>query len=174
MCVRATGRPGHHVLLDPDRLVAVLVDRFAMTAPVPVRSGSPEQRGQIREQGRIELTLPLHLTVVALARHAAPAASATCGDKNATEAVLLILSELLSNAVKAATGSSITMLLTWTSRRVRIEVADGSSALPVARQAAPADEGGRGLWLVEVLAVRWGSFTTDRGKCVWAEVALPA
>ena len=65
------------------------------------------------------------------------------------------------------------MLPTWTSRQVRIQVEDGSSALPAARHAAPLDQGGRGLWLVEALAVRWGAFTTDRGKCVWAEVALP-
>lgn len=142
-------------------------------AAVPIRGGGPRQRGRIHELGRIELTLPPHDTVVRLARHAVRPLSATWGDVDASDAVLLVLSELLSNAVKAATGKSITMLLTWTARRVRIAVADASSDLPVIRHAAAAEEGGRGLWLVDTLAVRWGSYLTDRGKCVWAEVALP-
>ena len=145
----------------------------AVSTPAAGRAGGPEQRGHVQELGRIDVTFPAHGTVLALARRAARSASVTWGSREVRETVLLVLSELLGNAVKAATGGSVSMALSWTARRVRIEVADDSSAEPVARRAQLADEGGRGLWLVEVLAVRWGSHVTSKGKCVWAEVALP-
>jgi len=62
----------------------------------------------------------------------------------------------------------------WTPRRVRVEVSDDSSRMPVAREAGLGEEGGRGLWLVSQVAVRWGSYRQGQGKCVWAEVALAA
>lgn len=145
-----------------------------MTGPGPVRPGGPEQRGQIQERGRVEFTLPVHGAVVAVARHVTRTVSVAWPDRDASESVLLILSELLGNAVKAAGGGTVSLLLSWTARRIRIEVTDGSSRHPVVRRPALTDEGGRGLWIVEQLAVRWGSHRTERGKCVWAEVALPA
>ena len=145
-----------------------------MTCPAPVRRGGPQQRGHVREDGRVEFTFPVHGTVVALARHAARTVSVAWPTRDALEAVLLILSELLGNALKASTGGAVTLLLSWTSRRVRIVVTDDSSHEPTARRAALTDEGGRGLWLVDMLAVRWGSYATHKGKCVWAEVALLA
>ncbi len=138
------------------------------------RAGGPWQRGAIVEQGHVECRLPVHATVVALARQLARSVSRAWPDKDAGDSVLLVLSELLGNAVKAAVGTSVWLRLSWTPRRVRIEVADDSSAVPVPRQAALTDEGGRGLWLVSQLAVRWGSHPVGQGKCVWAEVALPA
>jgi len=36
------------------------------------------------------------------------------------------------------------------------------------------DEGGRGLYLVEQLATRWGSRPTPEGKAVWFELPLDA
>lgn len=148
-----------------------------MTHSVARRAGGPEQRCHVTELGRINFTAPAHGTAVAVARHAARAASLAWGNRMpgvAVDAVLLILSELLGNAVKAATGGTVTMLLSWTHRRVRIEVSDDSAQQPIVRRAAPTDEGGRGLWIVDMLAVRWGASTTCSGKCVWAEVALPA
>ncbi|MEU6550393.1 ATP-binding protein [Streptomyces sp. NPDC046915] len=61
---------------------------------------------------------------------------------------------------------------------VRVEVADAASEkrLPAAPPlSCPDGESGRGLLLVDVLAVRWGS--TPRlplGKTVWAEVEIQA
>ena len=42
----------------------------------------------------------------------------------------------------------------------------------LARTAAATDEGGRGLYLVEQLATRWGSRPTPEGKAVWFEIPL--
>ena len=140
----------------------------------PVRTGTADQRGQVVEQGQFEWTLPVHGTVVAVARQLARTACRSWPDRDTCDAVLLIVSELLGNAVKAAAGTRIRLKVAWTARRVRVEVSDDSSRLPVARQAGLTEEGGRGLWLVSQVAVRWGSFRQGPGKCVWAEVALPA
>ena len=40
------------------------------------------------------------------------------------------------------------------------------------RTARATDEGGRGLYLVEQLATRWGSRPTPEGKAVWFEIPL--
>lgn len=137
-----------------------------------VRHGSADQRGQVVELGELEWRLPVHGAVLGVARQYARVACRSWCNSEACDAVLLIVSELLGNAVKAAAGSRIRLRLAWTARRVRIEVADDGDAMPVAREAGPTEEGGRGLWLVGALAVRWGAFRQGRGKCVWAEVAL--
>jgi hypothetical protein len=53
-----------------------------------------------------------------------------------------------------------------------IEVFDPDLRLPRIRTAGATDEGGRGLYLVEQLATRWGSRPAPEGKWVWFEVPL--
>jgi len=53
---------------------------------------------------------------------------------------------------------------------VWVEVFDPDLRLPRIRTAAETDEGGRGLYLVEQLASRWGSRPTSEGKAVWFEM----
>jgi serine phosphatase RsbU (regulator of sigma subunit) len=53
---------------------------------------------------------------------------------------------------------------------VWVEVFDRDLRLPRIRTAADTDEGGRGLYLVEQLATRWGSRPTTDGKAVWFEM----
>jgi serine phosphatase RsbU (regulator of sigma subunit) len=53
---------------------------------------------------------------------------------------------------------------------VWVEVFDPDLRLPRIRTAADTDEGGRGLYLVEQLATRWGSRPTAEGKAVWFEM----
>ncbi|MFI0982249.1 ATP-binding protein [Streptomyces sp. NPDC021093] len=88
----------------------------------------------------------------------------------------LILSELLTNAQRygRAPGREIetrfARLTGGAGGGVRVEVHDASPCLPHAREAAPDECEGRGLFLVSLLADRWG--VTDRngpGKQVWAE-----
>ena len=45
-------------------------------------------------------------------------------------------------------------------------------AAPPAAHGTATDEGGRGLYLVEQLATRWGSRPTTDGKAVWFEIPL--
>jgi len=55
---------------------------------------------------------------------------------------------------------------------VWVEVFDPDLRLPRLRTAGATDEGGRGLYLVEQLATRWGSRPTPEGKAVWFEMPL--
>jgi serine phosphatase RsbU (regulator of sigma subunit) len=52
------------------------------------------------------------------------------------------------------------------------EVFDPDLRLPRLRTARATDEGGRGLYLIEQLATRWGSRPTPEGKAVWFELPL--
>ena len=55
---------------------------------------------------------------------------------------------------------------------VWVEVFDSDMRLPRIRSAGETDEGGRGLYLVDQLATRWGSRPTKDGKAVWFEVPV--
>jgi PAS domain S-box-containing protein len=57
-------------------------------------------------------------------------------------------------------------------RSVWVEVLDNDMRLPRIRSAGETDEGGRGLYLVDQLAARWGSRPTNDGKAVWFEIPL--
>jgi PAS domain S-box-containing protein len=53
---------------------------------------------------------------------------------------------------------------------VWVEVFDSDMRLPRIRSAGETDEGGRGLYLVDQLATRWGSRPISDGKAVWFEL----
>ncbi|MBT2443558.1 SpoIIE family protein phosphatase [Streptomyces sp. ISL-36] len=82
----------------------------------------------------------------------------------------LILSELITNAIRYGAEPIRVRLLR--DRRLICEISDGSSTAPHLRYAATTDEGGRGLFLVAQFAERWGTRYTERGKVIWAELAL--
>ena len=84
------------------------------------------------------------------------------------ERLELVVSELASNAVRHAQTSFMLSILTQPS--LRVEVADGSAALPTPRQPGPWSEGGRGLWLVAACTECWGVTRRGSGKCVWADL----
>ncbi|MEU9123976.1 SpoIIE family protein phosphatase [Streptomyces sp. NPDC048506] len=83
----------------------------------------------------------------------------------------LILSELVTNSIRYASGPIRVRLIRDTS--LICEVSDRSSTSPHLRQAATTDEGGRGLFLIAQLAERWGTRYTSSGKVIWTEQALP-
>jgi anti-sigma regulatory factor (Ser/Thr protein kinase) len=83
----------------------------------------------------------------------------------------LILSELVTNAIRHADGPIRVRLLH--DRHLICEVADASNTSPHLRYAASTDEGGRGLFLVAQLAEHWGTRYTPDGKIIWAEQRLP-
>jgi serine phosphatase RsbU (regulator of sigma subunit) len=55
---------------------------------------------------------------------------------------------------------------------VWVEVLDNDLRLPRIRMAGENDEGGRGLYLVDQIAERWGSRPTEDGKAVWFEMLI--
>lgn len=86
--------------------------------------------------------------------------------------VLIVVSELVSNAVIHA-HTSLRLVIRYDGRRLLTEVFDGDPRLPVPPD-EPGDVGGRGLFLVDRLSLRWGSETVGVGKRVWAEFATRA
>ncbi|MDB1086924.1 SpoIIE family protein phosphatase [Streptomyces sp. ACA25] len=88
------------------------------------------------------------------------------------DSVELLVSEVVTNAVRYA-ERPVTLRLLRTDV-LRCEVGDDVPQLPRLRQAGPADEGGRGLYLVQRLARNWGATRLSTGKLVWFEVAMSA
>jgi anti-sigma regulatory factor (Ser/Thr protein kinase) len=88
------------------------------------------------------------------------------------ETAALLVSELATNASQHAMGGGwIEVVVSRRADRLRVEVRDGSSALPVMRCSGALDEGGRGLLLVDQLADGHGSYRLPGGKAVWFELA---
>ncbi|MDQ4070363.1 MAG: ATP-binding protein, partial [Actinomycetota bacterium] len=83
--------------------------------------------------------------------------------------VELLATETATNAMRHA-GTEATVIVRYLGDRVRVEVGDGSSALPQVRTPGLEEAGGRGLSLVETLSSRWGVTPALGGKRVWFEV----
>ncbi|MFI9721831.1 SpoIIE family protein phosphatase [Streptomyces sp. NPDC052396] len=117
-----------------------------------------------------EWELPADPAVVGRARAEVTERLTQWGLMEAVFTTELILSELITNAIRHASGPIRVRLLR--DRSLICEVADTSSTSPHLRHAAAEDEGGRGLFLVAQLADRWGTRYTAEGKIIWAELPL--
>ncbi len=85
----------------------------------------------------------------------------------------LLTSELVTNAIRHATGEHILLILTSGSGQFRVDVHDTSTCGPVP-VAVPAEaETGRGLMLVESLSADWGFYWTVAGKAVYFTLTAP-
>ncbi|MFJ3333950.1 SpoIIE family protein phosphatase [Streptomyces sp. NPDC086766] len=102
------------------------------------------------------------------ARRLARRALTRWGLEELTDSVELLVSEVVTNAVRYA-SRPITLRLLRTDV-LRCEVGDDVPQLPRLRQARATDEGGRGLYLVNRLARRWGATRLSTGKVVWFEL----
>ncbi|MGW2270765.1 SpoIIE family protein phosphatase [Streptomyces yangpuensis] len=116
--------------------------------------------------------LPPDPSLVADIRSAATRRLAEWGLEELSFAAELMLSELVTNAVRY--GSEPIQVRLIHDRSLICEVSDGSSTAPHLRRAATTDEGGRGLFLVAQLSQAWGARYTPHGKVIWAECALDA
>ncbi|MFJ8362441.1 ATP-binding protein [Streptomyces sp. NPDC093984] len=106
------------------------------------------------------------------------AGSGIAADEPLAETLILLVSELVTNAV-VHTGCPAVLRLLLTGAcdgpsdaagTVRLEVADRSARPPQPRHAGGEETGGRGLELVDGLADRWGWDAEGAGKRIWCEV----
>ncbi|MDN3021625.1 SpoIIE family protein phosphatase [Streptomyces sp. S.PB5] len=93
------------------------------------------------------------------------------GLEELSDSAELLVSEMVTNAVRYSTRP-VTLRLLRTDV-LRCEVGDDVPQLPRLRQARATDEGGRGLYLVNRLARRWGATRLSTGKVVWFELERP-
>lgn len=91
---------------------------------------------------------------------------------NCLTEVELIVSELVTNAVRACSAVPVRLWLCSDRERVAIQVWDASDRMPVRHNLGPGAEGGRGLLIVDALSADWGAYrpATLCGKVVWAIV----
>ncbi|MFE9467138.1 SpoIIE family protein phosphatase [Streptomyces virginiae] len=105
------------------------------------------------------------------ARRFARRALTRWGLEDLSDSLELLVSEVVTNAVRYA-ERPVTLRLLRTDV-LRCEVGDDAPQLPRQRRARDTDEGGRGLFLVNRLARRWGATRLSSGKVVWFELPLP-
>ncbi|MGW4568871.1 ATP-binding protein [Streptomyces sp. NPDC004561] len=103
-----------------------------------------------------------------------PAASAD--RRAAAEDVLLVVSELVTNACLHAEGPD-ELVLACDNKVIRLEVSDGGTGQPAPRTPHRAGRpGGHGMFIVQRLCLDWGVVRAAGrpGKTVWAELGAPA
>lgn len=114
---------------------------------------------------------PAEPVIVADARARAARQAAAWGLGELTFTTELLVSELVTNAIRHAQPPiQLRMIL---DTMLSCEVSDASVTAPHHRRADRYDEGGRGLMLVARLAARWGTRYTANGKTIWAQQPLP-
>ncbi|WP_109000858.1 SpoIIE family protein phosphatase [Streptomyces rishiriensis] len=114
--------------------------------------------------------LPAEPAAVAEARKTASRRLAEWGLPELSFTTELVVSELVTNAIRYATGPIRLRLIR--ERTLICEVFDGGATSPHLRHPRATDEGGRGLLLVSQLSRRWGTRFVPEGKVIWAEQSL--
>ncbi|MFD5516708.1 SpoIIE family protein phosphatase [Streptomyces sp. NPDC127066] len=93
------------------------------------------------------------------------------------DSAVLLVSEMVTN-VLVHTDVDALLVAEVTGepgkRRIRVEVTDGSDALPHRRHPGELASSGRGLVLVEMLADAWGVDPRGQGKSIWFEFSEAA
>ena len=101
------------------------------------------------------------------------AGSGIRADEPLAETLVLLVSELVTNAVRHSHARPVALRLVRADTLL-CEVDDDDHELPALKSAGPGDETGRGLRVVSTLAREWGASRTGAGKTVWFELTLPA
>ncbi|OKI24003.1 ATP-binding protein [Streptomyces sp. CB03911] len=120
--------------------------------------------------------LPASESSVAVARRLAVAQLGTWVgelDPDDRAVIELLVSELVTNAVRYGKAETTAVELIGTEDgTVVLTVEDANPTEPQQREPEAEDEGGRGLLLVDALALRRGTIRLNSGKKTWVEVQL--
>ncbi|MEP7054903.1 MAG: SpoIIE family protein phosphatase [Actinomycetota bacterium] len=133
-----------------------------------------QRRSAIELRARATASFPPLITTPGQARAFVRETLATWGASEAVDDVLLLTTELVTNAVVHA-GTTIDLFIEATDDLLIVSVSDRYAARSLPSVvAAPAEtsEGGRGLLLVHAIALRWGVEHSTAGKRVWFEIPL--
>ena len=134
-----------------------------------MRPGGPSGTERI-----LRLALPSDASAVRLARQITRDALAAWHLAQLEETAVLLVSELVTNAVRhAADTGAVGLELASTGTQLRMEIQDGDPSWRQMDSVADCDESGYGFLLVDSLADRWGLRRVCAGKAVWAELDTP-
>ncbi|WAE69222.1 SpoIIE family protein phosphatase [Streptomyces cavourensis] len=164
------------VLGTPAASLDELCDR-AVSALVPDATTADDTalllaRTRQLDEGQVaEWELPAEAVTVGRARELATGRLTAWGLEELSFATELVVSELVTNAVRYGGGPLRLRLIR--DRTLLCEVADTGHTSPHLRHSAEDDEGGRGLFIVAQLVQRWGTRYTPAGKTIWTEQAFP-
>ena len=116
------------------------------------------------------LRLPDHPSAPREARaHVRRCLLAVGASQQTRDVALLLTSEVVTNALRHAPPPRELRIRELTGL-LRVEVSDSHAVPPRRREPDAESPGGRGLWLLDALAIRWGHLPDGEGKVVWFEV----
>ncbi|MFK0252432.1 SpoIIE family protein phosphatase [Streptomyces sp. NPDC090445] len=161
-------RPGR----SPDQACGDVLDALLFPAPSDDIALLIADTRRLESDRIAEWEVPAEPAAVSRVRAASAGQLAAWGLEEIAFTAELILSELVTNAIRY--GNAPIRVRMLRDRTLICEVSDASSTSPHLRYAATTDEGGRGLFLVAQYADRWGTRYTKRGKVIWAELPLTA
>jgi anti-sigma regulatory factor (Ser/Thr protein kinase) len=160
----------------PDETPEVLADRL-VAGITPVRDDATALVARLLEMPEdhsVVWEIPAEEEAVSTARNYVGAHLARNGAPDElTFTCELVVSELVTNAVRYGGGSTITLRLIRQDDSLTCEVSDPSSTSPHLKRAHHEDEGGRGLFIVAQVGRRWGVRFTGSGKVIWTELGWP-
>ncbi|WP_194891332.1 ATP-binding protein [Catenulispora pinisilvae] len=132
-----------------------------------------QQHSSDVEVALVELRLVPAADMVPGARHHVRRALELHFDETTVDTAELVVSELLSNAIRhTAPGEVIRLRITpRAGGLLRIEATDTNPSAPDYVVAGDEDEGGRGLFLVRAVAVGFGWDPIIGGKALWVHLA---
>ncbi|MEU4225920.1 ATP-binding protein [Nonomuraea sp. NPDC026600] len=125
--------------------------------------------GQMAGEPLASWWLSPSMSTVPRVRRLTRARLAAWGLDEQVEVAELLVSEIVTNALRHAPGP-YRLTLSVTDGLLRGEVEDAGNAPLHVHHARPGDEQGRGLYMIDLLACCWGSESTPEGKTVWFEL----
>ena len=135
----------------------------------------PEQHGEAPIEALLRLRP--HVDTVRAARRFVADALGDGADRRELDVVVLLTSEVVTNAVVHGgphpPGADLLVRVRRHGGRVRVEVEDHNAGTPRVGRPELYAEGGRGMILVDSLAHHWGVTPAPTGKVVWFEVGPP-
>lgn len=130
-----------------------------------------------KRSARWELSreVTVSITPTSTARRLARSTLARWGLADMADDSVLMVDELVTNAIRHDRAGSITLTLAVNEEAMQMicGVGDGSRVPPRRRAPGRDSEGGRGLQMIAELSAAWGWYPTTTGKVVWFAQDLP-
>jgi len=123
-----------------------------------------------------QIPLPAAERAPGLARQATRDAVTAWRVTDVEETAVLLVSELVTNAVRHARAGTpaVALRLELAGAFLRIEVHDADARVPQPRTPGALDGSGFGLLLIAAMSDKWGVRQTKTGKAVWVEIDISA